>query len=226
MAKALIKKRLQAIKLRKKGKSYSQIKKEVKVSKSSLSLWLRRYPLSEIRLRELRDFNEQRIERFRNTMRAKRETRLKEVYQKEQNYLLPLTKKELYIAGLLLYWGEGAKTTPYVASLSNTNPEVVKFFLFWLSSVMHVPGNKIVVRLHIYADMDKRNETNFWSKQLGLPLNQFKPPYVKKTTLRGLTYKGFGHGTCNLIVYGREYIEKIMMGIKVISDKYTKKNSK
>lgn len=224
MAKALIQKRLQAIKLRKEGKSYSQIKKAVGVSKSSLSLWLRQYPLSEKRLRELRDFNEQRIERFRNTMRAKRESRLEKVYQKEQNYLLPLTKKELYIAGLLLYWGEGAKTTPYAASLSNTNPEVVKFFLFWLISVLLVPKKKIIIRLHIYADMDKKEEINFWSKQLGLPLSQFKPPYVKKTTLRGLTYKGFGHGTCNLIVHGRQYIEKILMGINVISDEYTKKS--
>jgi hypothetical protein len=224
--KALIQQRLRAIKLRKEGKSYTQIKEEVKVSKSSLSLWLRRYPLSQVRIRELRNFNEQKIERFRNTMRTKKETRLKTVYQKEQSYLLPLTKKELYIAGLLLYWGEGAKTTPFAASLSNTNPEVVKFFIFWLASVLHVPEKKIIVRLHIYADMDKKDEINFWSKQLGLPLNQFKPPYVKKTTLRGLTYKGFGHGTCNLIVYGREYIEKIMMGIKVISDEYTKKNSK
>lgn len=224
MAKALIQKRLQAIKLRKEGKSYSQIKKAVGVSKSSLSLWLRQYPLSEKRLRELRDFNEQRIERFRNTMRAKRESRLEKVYQEEQNYLLPLTKKELYIAGLLLYWGEGAKTTPYAASLSNTNPEVVKFFLFWLISVLLVPKKKIIIRLHIYADMDKKEEINFWSKQLGLPLSQFKPPYVKKTTLRGLTYKGFGHGTCNLIVHGRQYIEKILMGINVISDEYTKKS--
>lgn len=224
MTKALIQKRLQAIKLRKEGKSYSQIKKAVGVSKSSLSLWLRQYPLSEKRLRELRDFNEQRIERFRNTMRAKRESRLEKVYQEEQNYLLPLTKKELYIAGLLLYWGEGAKTTPYAASLSNTNPEVVKFFLFWLISVLLVPKKKIIIRLHIYADMDKKEEINFWSKQLGLPLSQFKPPYVKKTTLRGLTYKGFGHGTCNLIVHGRQYIEKILMGINVISDEYTKKS--
>lgn len=224
MAKALIQKRLQAIKLRKEGKSYSQIKKAVGVSKSSLSLWLRQYPLSEKRLRELRDFNEQRIERFRNTMRAKRESRLEKVYQEEQNYLLPLTKKELYIAGLLLYWGEGAKTTPFAASLSNTNLEVVKFFLFWLISVLLVPKKKIIIRLHIYADMDKKEEINFWSKQLGLPLSQFRPPYVKKTTLRGLTYKGFGHGTCNLIVHGRQYIEKILMGINVISDEYTKKS--
>jgi len=224
MSNTLVRERIKAIKLRKEGRSYSQIKKELRVSKSSLSLWLRQYPLSEKRLRELRDFNEQRIERFRNTMRAKRESRLKKVYQEEQNYLLPLTKKELYIAGLLLYWGEGAKTTPYAASLSNTNPKVVKFFLFWLVSVLLVPKKKIVVRLHLYADMDKKDEINFWSKQLGLPLSQFKPPYVKKTTLRGLTYKGFGHGTCNLIVNGRQYIEKILTGINVISDEYTKKS--
>ena len=70
MSNTLVRERIKAIKLRKEGRSYSQIKKELRVSKSSLSLWLRQYPLSEKRLRELRDFNEQRIERFRNTITA------------------------------------------------------------------------------------------------------------------------------------------------------------
>ena len=63
-----------AIKLRKQGKSYSQIKQEVDVSKGTLSRWLQDYPLSEKRLRELRDHNPKRIEKFRKTMREKRQS--------------------------------------------------------------------------------------------------------------------------------------------------------
>lgn len=57
-----------AIKMRLEGKSYSQIKEHVKVSKGTLSLWLRKYPLSQEHMRELRDFSEKRIENFRRTM--------------------------------------------------------------------------------------------------------------------------------------------------------------
>ena len=64
-AKALI--------LRKQGKSYSQIKTILKVSKSTLSLWLRDYPLSRQRIRELRDWSEQRIEKCRETKRKKKD---------------------------------------------------------------------------------------------------------------------------------------------------------
>ena len=91
------------INLRKEGWSYSQIKKRVKVSKSTLSLWLRDYPLSEPRLRELRDFNEQRIENFRKTMRTKRERRLAKVDKIQKQKLLPLTRRDLLIGGLCLY---------------------------------------------------------------------------------------------------------------------------
>lgn len=223
MSKALLQKHLEAIEMRKQGLSYSQIKRELRVSKSSLSLWLRRYPLSKERIRELRDFSEQRIERFRNTMRLKKEKRLKEVYLNEKKYLFPLSKKELYLAGLLLYWGEGAKTKPFSASLSNTNPEIIKFFLFWLTDILKIHKEKICVKMHLYEDMDQGSILNYWSNLLEIPINQFKKPYIKKTTLRGLTYKTFGKGTCNLIVNNRDITEKIFMGIKAISDGYISK---
>ena len=61
---------------RKEGFSYSQIKEKLKVSKSTLSGWLCDMPLSEERIRELQADNPIRIERYRNTMRTKREARL------------------------------------------------------------------------------------------------------------------------------------------------------
>lgn len=59
MARKLDKQR--AILLRKRGYSYSQIKNKLGISKSTLSGWLYDIPLSEKRIRELRDLSPQRI---------------------------------------------------------------------------------------------------------------------------------------------------------------------
>ena len=73
-----------ALDMRKRGKSYSQIKNVLGVSKGTLSYWLRDLPLKESDLRKLRDTNPRRIEAFRTTMAKKREDRLKKVFEKAQ----------------------------------------------------------------------------------------------------------------------------------------------
>jgi len=72
--------RRRTLELGKQGKSYSQIKAILKVSKSTLSLWLQDYPLSEKRLRELRDWNQSRIENYIETRKRQRETILNDIY--------------------------------------------------------------------------------------------------------------------------------------------------
>lgn len=224
MPKPLHEKRIIALKLRKEGRSYSEIKEVLRVSKSTLSLWLRDLPLSAERINELRAFSEKRIERFRITMAAKREARISTVREKEKNRLLPLSDKELLIAGLFLYLGEGGKTNRFGISLSNSNPEVVQFFVYWLQKSFKVPREKLKVRLHIYSEMDASAEISYWSTKLNIPASQFSKPMVKQTTLRGLTFKGFGHGTCNVIVGGRDYFETITQGISVITDDCLKRS--
>ncbi len=222
MVNRLIATKAEVIKLRLQGASYSQIKNQLGVSKSTLSGWLKKYPLPPERIRELRDFSEKRIESFRNTMRIKRENRQALVYKKEKEYLLPLSNKELYIAGLLLYWGEGNKTTPYSTILSNSNPLMIKFFVYWLTSVFQVPTSKIRIKIHLYQDMDEQKEIDFWSNLTKIPIEQFNKPYIKQTTIAGLTYKGFNHGTCNIMVHDRDIAEKVILGIKAISDNINK----
>lgn len=212
-----------ALALRKQRMSYSQIKKILKVSKSTLSLWLRNYPLSEQRIRELRDWNEQRIERCRETKRKKKEKRLNLFYKEQKKLIFPINKREFFLAGLFLYWGEGSKSQPTELTVSNTDPSVIKFFINWLIKSLSVPKNKIKIQLHLYKDMDIKKEIQFWSKTLKIPLNQFTKPYVKKTSSIRINHKGgFGHGTCNARVDGARLTEKIHMAIKTIADKYNK----
>lgn len=203
------------------GMSYSQIKKILKISKSTLSLWLRNYPLSKKRIRELRDWNEQRIEKYRETMRRKREKKLKKIYDKQKKIILPFNKRELFFAGLFLYWGEGTKSKRDSLCISNSDPSVIKFFIYWLNRSLGVPRKKMRVYLHLYNDMDIDRELKYWSKILKISLTQFARPYIKKTSSYRVNHKGsFGHGTCNLIVSSVQLTERILMSLKVISDCY------
>lgn len=226
MSKRLINQKTEAIKLRRQGASYSQIKNALGISKSTLSGWLKDYPLSAGRIRELRDFSSQRIEKFRNTMRIKKETRQSLVYHKEEKKLLPFSNKEFYLAGLFLYWGEGNKTTPYSTILSNSNPQMIMFFVIWLTKILKVPTTMLRAKIHIYQDMNVQDEINFWSKLTKIPKNKFSKPYIKQTTQAGLTYKGFNHGTCNVIVHNRDIAEKVILGLKAISNNIGKLTAK
>lgn len=220
MAAPLLEKHKKAIELRLQGKSYSQIKKELQVSKSTLSLWLRDYPLPREKLIRLQGRNEKRIENFRKTMRLKKEKRQRGVHLQERGKWLPLSKRELYLLGLFLYWGEGLKASSAMVSFSNSDSRVLRFAVYWLIKILKIPKKKIRVRLHLYKDMSTRKELEFWSKKLKIPKKQFNKPYIKETTLKSLTYKGFGHGTCDVTIGSVKLKEKIMMGIKAISDYY------
>jgi hypothetical protein len=208
-----------AIQLRKLGKSYREIRALLPVSKASLSLWLRDYPLSAKKMRELRDFNAKRIEHYQETRRRQRDIKLAEIYKTEKARILPLSRNELLIAGLFLYWGEGSKSTlsNYVA-FSNTDPAMISFFIKWLESLGY-KRKKLTVRMHFYKDMDIVKETNYWAKTLRISNSQFKKPYIKESKFSLISYKrGFGHGTCNVLVYDAMLGKKIMMGLKALKD--------
>lgn len=202
------------------GWSYHEIKNELGVSKGSLSSWLHSYPLTLEQLSKYKNDREsRRVEKYRNTCERKRQSKLDGYYVQERASLLPLSKREMYLAGLMLYWGEGLKANWSTVSFSNTNPKMIVFVKKWLMGCLGVCDDKLTVRLHLYSDMDITMEHGYWSQALDIPLNQFRKPYIKQSMRIGISEKGgFGHGTCDLTVHNAVLKKRIMMGIKVISD--------
>ncbi len=217
--------RRKAIELRKQGKTYSQILNEVKVAKSSISLWLKDVPLSKDQIDNIKEIRKKAVERYRETMKLKRVNRYKSYYEEQKNKLLPFSERELFIAGLLLYWGEGNKASTNSTSINNTNPKVVKFALYWMVKSLGIPKNKIKVQVHLYKDMDIKKELEFWSKELKIPLEQFNKPYIKDSNRSDLDQKGFGHGTCGLSSSNTFIKENILMALEAIPDFYEEKLS-
>lgn len=212
--------RRKAIELRLQGKSYSEIRKDLGLSKGTLSDWLQKYPLTPEQIARLKGKIPLRIERYRQKCAARKEAKELAVYNQKREAWLPLSERELFLAGFFLYWGEGTKVTSSHISISNTDPKIIKFALHWYVSALKVPLEKIAVLLHLYSDMNIENETTFWSETLKLPKEKFRKPYIKSSTRSGLTYKGFGHGTCNLYLTNVELKREIIQTIKAISDYY------
>ncbi|MEK7168440.1 MAG: hypothetical protein AAB778_00335, partial [Patescibacteria group bacterium] len=136
MAKLILKR--EVIELRKQGKSYSDIRKIVKVSKSSLSLWLKDVLLTDDQKIALKDRRKRAVETYRKTMKLKRLRRNSSYYLNQINKWIPLSDREVFIAGLFLYLGEGNKVSRSSVGIPNTDSSVVKFALYWFINSLEV----------------------------------------------------------------------------------------
>lgn len=218
--------REKVVKLRtQKNFSYSQIRKKLNVPKSTLSGWLREFPLSEERILELRrkgwKKGEASRERFRETMRKKREARYNEIYKRQRTGLVNLSKDSIFVAGLMLYLGEGSKRNRNTISLANTDSMIIKFFIKWLNDFLDISKEKIKVQLHLYENMDIKKEEKFWINELNLSETQFYRPEIRKLKKSSFSYKeSFRHGTCSIYVCNTEKKMELMATIQAFLDLY------
>ncbi len=206
-----------ALDLRRKGKSYSQIKETLGISKSTLSDWLRNYPLSKEQMYLLTGKSEQKIERYRETRLRIKNEKFSIVVENEKHKILPISLKEIFMAGLFLYWGEGTKGSNCTVSVSNTDYRVIDYFVHWLEVCFLVPRKKIKISLQLYSDMNINSAINFWKKTLHMSSKQFIKPYIKKSIQKTINQKnGYGHGTCQAYIYDVKIKTRIMAGFEVI----------
>lgn len=98
----------------------------------------------------------------------------------------------LWLLGLALYWGEGAKRSNQV-HLANSDVRVVRVFILWLQGLGIDPTSDLSVQLHVHAGQDAQAMKSWWSAQTGIPIHDFIKPFVKP--------EGTGHRT-NHLYYG------------------------
>lgn len=220
-----------AIKLRTENNlSYNAILVQVPVAKSTLSEWLRHFPLSKEKILELRregwKKGETSRERFRETMRSKRNERMKKIYDSCVIKMSRIPKDSFFVAGLMLYLGEGSKTDYSKIVLANTDPKIVAFFTKWLNEFLGVPRGRLKAQLHLYPNMDIKKETKFWKNILDFENNQFYKPYISKILRSSFTYKeSFRHGTCSVYFGSVEKKSELMASIQAFIDLYLNKNN-
>ncbi len=206
-----------AIKLRKQKKSYNEISKELGIPKSTIHYWFKSLRWSKAIKKELTE-RAQRLATKQMKAMARANKRRWEAWRKQHREdakkEFPVLKlNSLFLAGLMLYWGEGdSKMNNYIVRLANTDPEMIKLFSLFLHKTLWVPRNKIKINLILYPDLNEEKCKNFWSRCSGIPKNKFyKTQFIKgRHPTRRLSY-----GICNVCVSSRALKEKIFTWLKL-----------
>ncbi|WP_031053172.1 hypothetical protein [Streptomyces sp. NRRL F-5702] len=189
--------REKARELRLQGMTYDQIQVELGCSKSSISLWVRDLPKPEPRYTE-----EERLARMNAglaNLRAGQDRERVETKRAARESIGKLSDRELFIAGVTLYWAEGMKDKPYSRRESllfiNSDPNVIKVYLRWLD-LLGVARDRLHIRVSIHESGDAPGAERFWSDVTGVPRTAFMRATLKKhnpkTNRRntGATYHG------------------------------------
>ncbi len=199
-----------AIKLRKKGRSYSEIRKKIKVSKSTLTSWLRDIELSpgqkERLFVTLRQQNGYRLARL-NRNKKKRET--ERIIAEAKTQLPLLFNNPLFISGLMLYWAEGDKSDEReVVKFSNSDSRMIAFMMRWFREICKIDNSKFRAAIHIHELHCRARIENYWSGITGIPKEQFHKTQIKPTSL-GQRRNKLYDGTCAVVVNSRNLFRRI-----------------
>lgn len=212
----------EAITLRKEGKTFTEIKLQLGVSKSTLFSWLHDLALTKEQLSVLSENKEKRryitAEKIRDIKLKKRKIKYNLLIEELKHDILPFSNREVFLAGLFLYWGEGTKGYATQISLTNTDSKMMKFFLYWLVNSLQIPKDKVRVSLHLYHDMSVEESIKYWSEELEIPTTQFIKPYIKKSSKSTVDQKGYGKGTCCIYVSNARLKERITGYLDVFSN--------
>lgn len=206
-----------AIKLRKKGVSYNKISKKLGIPKSTMCYWFKDKRWSQQIKKELTRkalYVAKKRLRLINKGRREKWEKWRESHRKQAKKEFPLLKKyPLFLAGLMLYWGEGdSKLENSLVRLSNTDPEMIKIVSLFLQKVCLISKEKIKVNLILYPDLNENKCKDLWSKASGISKDKFyKTQYIygKHPTKRS------SYGICNICVASRGLKEKIFTWMKL-----------
>lgn len=202
--------KVQAIKLRKAGKSYAEIRKKINVSKATLSLWLRDIKLtSEQEKRIYIELRQKNAYRMAKSNQRKRIEGTEKILKEAKQESAILFKNPLFLAGLMLYWAEGDKSeTQERVKFTNSDPKMIKIIMRWFREICQVPKSKFRVCVYIHSLHSRKDIEKYWSEIAGIPLSQFHKTQIKQTSLkqrRNVLYEG----TCAITVSNKNLFRKI-----------------
>lgn len=186
--------RNKAIVLRTQGYSYNLIRKQIFVSKSTLSIWLKDVAFSPNK--EVQNRVRAASLCLTEWVRKDKQHSIEIARKHAQEKLGLLSARDLFMLGLGLYMGEGTKSHEIVRVI-NADPRIIALAIRWFEECFGLTAENFSITLHIYPDNDIAKSVNFWSNVTGIPKAQFGKIQIdeRKKTLkkRGMLRYGTAH---------------------------------
>ena len=194
------------------GRSVKEIARILGVSRSSVSLWVRDVELTATQRAALRARNPRYNAQVKGAAANAVRARARREAAQLAGRALARRGDALHAAGCMLYWAEGDKQR-HAVRLTNSDPELVSFFLSFLRSSFAVPDERVRVACNLFADHLRRQSEieDFWLELLRLPrscLSRSRVNVYSKYSQKKRRGK-LPYGTCRLTVHDTTVVQSI-----------------
>lgn len=89
-----------------------------------------------------------------------------------------IAEAKLLGLGLGLYWGEGNKLNKTSIRLGNTDPQLIKVFIKFITHIFGVRKQDLRFGLQIFTDINPEQALYYWINELGVKQEQFCKPTI------------------------------------------------
>jgi hypothetical protein len=196
--------REQARALRARGATLAEIVAALGVSKSSASIWVRDVPVPP------RPGRRSARRRGPNALQRAKAAEIERLKEEGRRRIAGLTERELLVAGVALYAGEGAKGDGHVR-FANSDPRMIAFFCAWLRRFFEVDESRLRMRVYLHQGLDLEAAESFWSGLTDIPRTQFRAPY-RAVPRAGIRHNKHLYG-CPSVGYACSPTHRAIMGL-------------
>lgn len=206
----------QAFELRKQGKTYRDIEKLLGVSRSTLCDWFKNEEWSthikKSNTEKHIKLSTERLEKLHEGRRIMLEKKYRKVEEDAIREFELYKNNPLFMAGLMVYAGEGDKSSRNLTRMSNSEFYLHLVFIRFSEKFLNIGRDKIKVWLLLYPDHNIEECITIWSEKLGISKLNFNKSQVilGKEKLRKLQY-----GVGNSIISSTSLKKKVMKWLEL-----------
>lgn len=182
--------------LRRLGLTYGEIREIIPVRKGTLSNWCHDIELTSAQVEAIRSRVPTQRGVPKDTQRLRRAT-IARIRADALARAADLAEEPLFIAGVVLYWGEGSKSRNDFL-MANADPSALRLFIAWVRTYLDSDA-EFRLSLHLHEGNDERAAMSYWRSELALPDARFTKTFVKP---RGTGHRKnrLAHGVCRVRV--------------------------
>jgi hypothetical protein len=164
--------------LRRHGLTYGEIRALIPVPKSTLSGWLRDIRLSAEQVEAIKARTGPGTRRgIPIDTQWRRRDEIRAIVADARTFARARLEDSFFVAGVVLYWGEGSKTRNFV-DLTNSDPAALRLFIAWVRAYLG-RDTEFQLGLHLHQGNDEEAAKRYWRGELRMPGAPFGKSHIK-----------------------------------------------
>ncbi len=173
-----------AFQLRKAGKSYRDIQRELGISRSTLCDWFRNEEwskhISKSNTNNNITISTERLKLLQEGRRKMLDDKYNAVAVEAEKEFQIFKKDPLFMAGLMIYAGEGDKRHKNCSRISNSEFYLHKIFIKFAEKYLDIKRENIKIGLILYPDLSPEACLKKWSTELNISESNFHKTQIIK----------------------------------------------